>query len=150
MDDEQQLVRILQAVPDRTNEFPELEYHFSMVDFTKEEIEQDIIRRKTPQYMFQLPQQEFDESFYMTGAYRGLGSIMKFYKRNGVLRWHARLDKLTRVEAIAIWKTSSLGKFFGCGSNNYDDREISRGLRPSDSDAWFFAMEADGQMNWLF
>ena len=75
---------------------------------------------------------------------------MKFYKRNGVLRWHARLDAMTRVDAIAIWETSSRGKFFGCGSNNYDDREVSVGLRPSTCESWFFAMEADGQMNWLF
>jgi len=48
MDNEQQLVRVLQAVPDRSKEFPRLEYHFRMTDFSKEEIEQDIIRKKTP------------------------------------------------------------------------------------------------------
>ena len=85
----------------------------------------------------------------MTGTYRGLGSVMKFYKRNGVLRWHAQLDTMTRVDAIAYWKTSRQGRFFGCGSNNYDDRAVSPGVRPSNSDAWFFSMDADGQLNWL-
>ena len=32
MDNNPQLVKVLQAVPDRTNEFPELKYHFSIVN----------------------------------------------------------------------------------------------------------------------
>ena len=149
MDGQQQLVKILQAIPDRTNEFPVIKYHFSMTDFSEEEIEEEFVRQKTPQYMFIHPQKGYEESYFMSGTYRGAGSIMKFYKKNGVLRWHAQLDSMTRVDAIAVWKTSKRGKFFGCGSNNYDDRGISPGLRPSDSDAWFFSMESDGQVNWL-
>ena len=57
---------------------------------------------------------------------------------------------MTRVNAIAVQNSSRKGRFFGCGSNNFDDRGVSTGLRSSDSEAWFFSMEADGQMNWLF
>ena len=99
--------------------------------------------------MFALPQKGFEDSYYVSGTYRGVGSVMKFYKKNGILRWHAQLDLMTRVDAIAAWQTSKSGKFFGCGSNNYDDRGLSPGLRPSDSEAWLFSMEADGQVNWL-
>ena len=74
---------------------------------------------------------------------------MKFYKRNGILRWHAQLETMTRVNSVDFWQTSKQGKFFGCGSNDYDDRSESPGIRPSNSEAWFFSMDADGQVNWL-
>ena len=48
-------MKILQAVPDRTNEFPVIKYHFWMSDFPPEEVEDDFVRQKTPQYMFVLP-----------------------------------------------------------------------------------------------
>ena len=47
------------------------------------------------------------DSFYISGTYRGVGSIMKFYKRNAALRWHAQLDTMTRVQAIAKRDTGS-------------------------------------------
>ena len=92
-------MKILQAVPDRSNEFPELMYHFSLTDIPVEENDDDLVRQKRPQYMFLSGN---EESFFVSGRYRGVGSIMKFYKRNAALRWHAQLDTMTSVDAIAV------------------------------------------------
>ena len=73
-----------------------------MFDVPESEEEDDFIRQKTPQYMFALKQKDYTESYYVSGTYRGLGSVMKFYKKNGILRWHAQLDSMTKVDAIAI------------------------------------------------
>ena len=86
----------------------------------------------------------------MSGTYRGVGSIMKFYKRNAALRWHAQFDEMTRVNAIAVRESSNQGNFFGCGANNYIDRGVQPGQRTSDSEAWIFSMNGDdGKVNWM-
>ena len=73
---------------------------------------------------------------------------MKFYKKNAALRWHAQLNSMTRVDAIAVQPNSNSGHFFGCGSNNFDDRGLSIGERSSHSEAWFFSMKSDGEVKW--
>jgi len=72
-----------------------------MQDIPKDKIADDFIRQKTPQFMFQMPLDDGD-SIFVSGKYRGVGSVMKFYKRNAALRWHAQLDTMTRVDAIAL------------------------------------------------
>lgn len=146
MDGQQQLIKLLQAVPDRTNEFPEVMYHYAMLDKVyedEEEDNEDFLRTKRPQYMFQIPQDD-EEAFYMSGTYRGVGSVMKFYKRNGALRWHASMEKMTHVDAIAVRNPGTDGLFFGCGRNKYEDRGIVESERKRDSEAWFFAMDSVG------
>ena len=96
------MVKILQAVPDRTNEFAELRYHYTFTDIPEDQEPDDFIRQKKPQYMFQVPDERQPDSFYISGNYRGVGSVQKFYKRNAALRWHAKLDSMTRVNSIAI------------------------------------------------
>ena len=48
MDNQQQLVKILQAIPDRTNEFPSIKYHYNMFDIPESENEDDFVRQKIP------------------------------------------------------------------------------------------------------
>ena len=71
---------------------------------------------------------------------------MRFYKKNAALRWHASLDFMTRVEAIAIRTTSRDGHFYGCGQNNSYDRAIEAVNKERDSEAWFFSMDVDGEI----
>lgn len=114
-DNEQQLLKILQAVPDRTNEFPEIKFHYSFSDIDGAS---DFLKVKIPQYMFSLKPEDERGSFYVSGTYRGVGSVMKFYKKNAELRWHAQFDALTSVDAIAERHTSIKGHFYGCGKNS--------------------------------
>ena len=90
-----------------------------------------------------------DDSFYLSGRYRGVGSIMKFYKRNAALRWHAQLDTMTSVDAVAVREDANQGHFFGCGQNNERDRGISANDRTKESDAWFFSMRGNGEIDWI-
>ena len=99
--------------------------------------------------MFELSDGDKRDSFFISGTYRGLGSIMKFYKKNAALRWHAQLDEMTRVDAIASREPSDSGLFFGCGQNNYNDRAVSVRERPADSEAWFFSMNTNGEVIWM-
>ena len=80
----------------------------------------------------------------MAGKYRGTGSVMKFDKKNAQLRWYTRLDKLTQVNAIATVVDPREKYFFGCGQDNYADRD--RNSR--DNDAWIFRINDDGEMHW--
>ena len=90
-----------------------------------------------------------EESFFLSGRYRGVGSIMKFYKRNAALRWHAQLDTMTSVNAVAVREDANQGHFFGCGQNNERDRGISLSDRTKESDAWFFSMRGNGEVDWI-
>lgn len=84
----------------------------------------------------------------MSGTYRGVGSVMKFYKKNSALRWHAQLDKMTRVDSIAV-RPGKRGLFFGCGQNNFEDRGVLVEDRDRTSEAWFFSMDTAGSANWM-
>jgi hypothetical protein len=98
--------------------------------------------------MFQMAQDDGD-SFFVSGKYRGVGSVMKFYKRNAALRWHAQLDTMTRVNAIALRSSATKGQFFGCGQNNTDDRGITIAQRQSTSESMIFSMNSDGEIQWI-
>ena len=72
-----------------------------------------------------MPQFDENDSFYLSGTYRGVGSVMKYYKKNAALRWHVSIDSMTRVDAIAVRTNTKDGEFFGCGQNNYYDRGLN-------------------------
>ena len=69
---------------------------------------------------------------------------MKFDKWNAQLRWYTRLDSLTQVNAITTCVDPRETYFFGCGQDNYADRD--RNSR--DNDAWLFRINDDGEMHW--
>ena len=133
---------MLQAVPDRTNEFPDIKFHYALSNRAAEDGEdEEFVRKMRPQYLFQMPDEDQD-AFYVSGTYRGTGAITKYYKRNAAMRWHAQLDRMTRVDAIAV---RNPGTIFGCGQNNYEDRLVAASERERDSEAWIFKMDADGE-----
>lgn len=75
--------------------------------------------------------------------------MMKFYKKNAALRWHAELEQMTSVNAIAVHPLRRKGHFFGCGENNLADRtQETRGVATG-SEAWFFSMDSDGEATWM-
>ncbi len=99
--------------------------------------------------MFIVPRDDdIHKSIYLSGTFSGVGSVMKLYKKNAGLRWHAQLNSLTSVNAIAVHPTRRKGHFFGCGENRPADRGISANMRSSESEAWFFSMDSDGEVAW--
>ena len=99
--------------------------------------------------MFTVPiDDDAHQSIYMSGTFSGLGSVMKFYKKNAALRWHAQLNTMTQVNAIALHPTRRKGHFFGCGANRPADRGQDVNQRSSESEAWFFSMDSDGEISW--
>lgn len=54
---------------------------------------------KLPQLLIDDP---FDQQtfFMLAGRYRGVGSIMRFYKKNALLNWNVQMTAITSVQAI--------------------------------------------------
>lgn len=78
-----------------------------------------------------------------------MGSVTKFYKKNAALRWHAQLDTLTSVDAIAERTSSTRGHFYGCGKNSTADRGTAEAEQSFAAQAWFFSMDRDGEVEWM-
>lgn len=76
---------------------------------------------KLPQLLIDDPF-ERQTFFMLSGRYRGVGSIMRFYKKNAVLNWNVQISAITRVQAIVAVDGSYM---FGCGQNNYNDRSAT-------------------------
>lgn len=60
------------------------------------------------------------DSFYISGTYKGFASVMKFYKKNAQLRWHAQMNSFTSIDAIAVHENPAIQRahFFGCGRDS--------------------------------
>lgn len=48
------MVRVLQAVPDKSNEFPEIKFHYTLLNGGIKDDEEDVdfVSKKRPQHMF--------------------------------------------------------------------------------------------------
>jgi hypothetical protein len=55
---------------------------------------------KTESY-FIVPDPKQPSQLYLIGQYEGYGSVMRFNKRDGNVRWHAKFDKMTRINSVA-------------------------------------------------
>ena len=85
-----------------------------------------------------------DHSFFLAGRYRGTGSVMKFDKKNAQLRFFTQLEGLTHVTAIATTIDKREEYFFGCGYDDYEERDKTK----RENDAWIFRIEDDGEVRW--
>ena len=56
---------------------------------------------------------------------------------------------MTSVDAVAVREDANQGHFFGCGQNNERDRGIRPNDRTKESDAWFFSMRGNGEIDWI-
>jgi len=50
---------------------------------------------------------------YMIGRYRGLGSVFRFNKRDGTLRWFAQFEKMSKINSFSI--SDKMNDLFVCG-----------------------------------
>lgn len=56
---------------------------------------------------------ENQQMLYLVGRYEGKGSIVKFQKRDGTVRWYVKFNQLTRINAYSIAKNDD--DLFVCG-----------------------------------
>ena len=81
------------------------------------------------------------DSIYMGTRYKGVGNVIKFYKKNGVMRWRSEISAMTRLNAVATPRQTKSDYFFACGTNNYDDRGVSPRAQERFDEAWIMRMD---------
>lgn len=112
--DKMQLASIM-VQPTRAD--PNWNYEFDDLSVIKQP--DDFYRQKLPYMLINDPLGDPNQ-FLLGGTYMGVGSIMRLYKRNGLLHWNTQIESITSVQAVV--SVGSAQFFFGCGQNNYADR----------------------------
>ena len=72
---------------------------------------------------------------------------MRFYKKKGYLKWYAALDTMTRVQALT--KIDQQPYFYGCGQNNFKDRNVDEKTAERENEGWIFRMDQSGVLEWM-
>jgi len=84
----------------------------------------------------------------MIGRYRGLGSVIRFNKRDGTVRWHAQFDKMSRINSVTQARNDD--ELFICG--DYQPNEAID-TEPYDSKVLYKAVVSrlrdDGDVSWI-
>ena len=89
-----------------------MDWNYKFVQFTAAEITADpLLAKKEANFIYADPKQQ--SQLYLIGRYRGLGSVIRFNKRDGTVRWHAQFDKFSRINSVAQAKDDD--DLFLCG-----------------------------------
>jgi len=68
-----------------------IDWNQRFTDFTTAEIAVNpLLNEKEPHFIVADPKQQ--SVLYLIGRYRGKGSVIRFNKRDGSIRWHAQFD----------------------------------------------------------
>lgn len=97
-------------------------WNFEFEDLSVIEQPDNFYRMKLPQFLVADPMQDASK-FLLGGRYKGVGSLMRFSKRNGLLHWNTQINAITRVQSVV--SVNSQQFFLGCGQNNFADRSSS-------------------------
>jgi hypothetical protein len=108
MDDTIQMMRMMNVPPASGN--PIIDWAYSFNQFTTAQAT-DYFRRKDPVFIHDDPSDA--TSFYLSGYYQGAGSIMKFQKRDGKLRWWLSFPYMTRINSVAAFPGTD--QMLACG-----------------------------------
>jgi hypothetical protein len=88
---------------------------------------------------------------YLVGRYRGKGSVIRFNKRDGTVRWHAQYDKMTRINSIFSPKEGN--DLFLCGEFQPNEAKDSDKVLEDASNVAYKAviarMKDDGDVSWV-
>lgn len=65
----------------------------------EEELAQPLLNLKEPNYI--IPDPKVQTNLYMIGRYRGKGSVFRFNKRDGSIRWHAQYEEMSSILSVS-------------------------------------------------
>ena len=124
-----------------------VDWNYRFVEYSKTEIAANkLLDKKEANYIIPDPKQQ--AQLYMIGRYRGLGSVIRFNKRDGTVRWHAQFDKMSRINSVA--QARNIDEIFLCG--DYQPNEATD-TEPYDSKVEYKAVIArlrdDGDVSWI-
>jgi len=127
---------------------PEIDWNQEIVDIDTTTQADDQIRRKDASFIH--PDPEDDQLLYMTGRLRGYGSVVKFQKRDAVVRWWAEFTYLTKIYAYAHGKND--GQLYVCGDYQPNEAAATPDTAPYVDvkyTAGIAKMSRDGDVNWF-
>jgi hypothetical protein len=139
MNDKIEMIRL--EVPRYGGRPPRVDWNFEFYEFAATEAA-DLYRRKEPMNIHMDP---LDRAyFYLTGRYHGRGSVMRFNKQNGRLKWYAKMDKMTTVRAWA--QVPRQKNFYGCG--DFETGDVTANVASAEHTSAIFRMDNTGNMVW--
>jgi len=124
-----------------------IDWNFQFNEYTAAEIAANKLL-KLKQANFILPDPKQTSALYLVGRYRGLGSVIRFNKRDGTVRWHAQFNKMSRINSVS--QSANDDDIFICG--DYQPNEKTD-VEPYDSKVLYKATMArlkdDGDVSWI-
>ena len=64
-----------------------------------EGLAEPLLNMKEPNFI--VPDPKTQSTLYMIGRYRGKGSVMRFNKRDGSIRWHAQYESMSTIVSVS-------------------------------------------------
>lgn len=108
------------------------------------------LNKKEPVFMMEDPKTL--SVLYLIGRYRGKGSVIRFQKRDGNVRWHAQYEKMTRINSVFSPKDGN--DLFLCGEFQPNeakdpDSKIAEDASNVKYQAVMARMKDDGDVTWV-
>ena len=124
-----------------------VDWNYRFVEYSTAEIAANkLLDKKEANFIVADPKQQ--AQLYMVGRYRGLGSVIRFNKRDGTVRWHAQFDKMSRINSVSQARNDD--ELFLCG--DYQPNETTD-VEPYDSKVNYKAiisrLRDDGDVGWI-
>lgn len=129
---------------------PTIDWNFQFVNYSdEEELANPLLNMKEPNFITPDPKQQ--SALYMIGRYRGKGSVIRFNKRDGSIRWHAQYEKMSSIMSVSQAVTQGDDDLFLCGY--YQPNEGTTDSTTEDSTINYRAvmarMKDDGDVSWI-
>ena len=142
-DDEMFMLRVRDSGSDL-----EVDWNFRFVEYTAAEVAvEKLLNKKEPTFIVPDPKQQ--SALYMIGRYRGKGSVIRFNKRDGSVRWHAQYEQVSRINSVSQAKNDD--DLFLCGE--YQPNEATTDPDVFDATvlqkATIARMKDDGDVSWI-
>jgi len=124
-----------------------VDWNYQFVEYSATEITANkLLEKKEATFILADPKQP--SALYLIGRYRGLGSVIRFNKRDGTVRWHAQFTKMSHINSVS--QANNDDDIFICG--DYQPNELTD-TEPYDSKVLYRASVArlkdDGDVSWI-
>lgn len=125
-----------------------VDWNYSFQDYSASEVSSNpLLNKKEPHFIVADPKTQ--SALYLIGRYRGNGSVIRFNKRDGQVRWHAQFNQMSRIHSFS--QSSNDDDLFVCGDyqpNEVTDTEPYTGSNV-EFRAVFARMKNDGDVSWI-
>lgn len=120
-------------------------------EFSAAEVTADgttLLNKKEPSYIF--PDPKAANVLYLIGRYRGLGSVIRYNKRDGTIRWHAQFDTMSRINSVSVDTVNFDDDLFLCGEAITDEKSNTEPYGSGvEITSQIVRMKNDGEVNWI-